>query len=429
MSGKLIYDTRNMEGFVGLSELDQMRQAVEKAHEFLVKRNGPGKEFLGWMDLPERCDEGLISEVEETASALVENSEVTVFIGIGGSYLGAKALIEAVCPSSARKKIVFSGYNMSGTELEELLSELKEKDFSVNVISKSGTTTEPAIAFRLIESLLVEKYGSKGASGRVVCTNDKDNGALRKIAEEKGYKSFVVPRDVGGRFSVLSPVGLFPAAVAGVDVRSLLKGARAQKEDMAGDDAGNNSAYRYAAMRNILYGKGKVIEIFSVFESYLRYSAEWWKQLFGESEGKDGRGIFPAGCNFSTDLHSLGQLIQDGKRNIFETFLTVENEGSLCSVPELKDDVDELNYIAGMKIKDVNKKAYEAVAKAHFEGGVPNSTICLEKRSAYSMGRLFYFLETAVAVSAYISGVNPFNQPGVEAYKKEMFRLLGKPGV
>ena len=214
MSGKLIYDTRNMEGFVGLSELDQMRQAVEKAHEFLVKRNGPGKEFLGWMDLPERCDEGLISKVEETASALVENSEVTVFIGIGGSYLGAKALIEAVCPSSARKKIVFSGYNMSGTELEELLSELKEKDFSVNVISKSGTTTEPAIAFRLIESLLVEKYGSKGASGRVVCTTDKDNGALRKIAEEKGYKSFVVPRDVGGRFSVLSPVGLFPAAVA-----------------------------------------------------------------------------------------------------------------------------------------------------------------------------------------------------------------------
>ena len=429
MSGKLGYDTGNMEEFVDPSELDSMGKKIREAHDLLVKRNGPGKEFLGWMDLPEKCEDSLIAEINETADAFSKNSDITVVIGIGGSFLGAKALIEAVCPATSKKKIAFTGNNMSGMELEDLLAELKEKDFSVNVISKSGTTTEPAIAFRLIESLLVEKYGTKGAASRVVCTTDKDKGALREISQKKGYKSFIVPNDVGGRFSVLSPVGLFPAAVAGVDIKSLLSGAKAQKEEMSGCDVQNNPAYRYAAMRNILLEKGKVIEIFSIFEDLLRYTAEWWKQLFGESEGKDGKGIFPAECNFSTDLHSLGQLIQDGRRNIFETFLIVEKESSACTVPSKEDDVDGLNYIAGMKICEVNRKAYEATAKAHSTGGVPNSTIFIEERSAYCMGKLFYFLETAVAVSAYVSGVNPFDQPGVEAYKREMFRLLGKPGI
>lgn len=427
MAGKLVYDERNMEGFVKASDISAMEPNVRKAHDLLLNRKGPGKEFLGWMDLPEKADDGLLSRIEETASSLSENSDVMVIIGIGGSYLGAKALIDAVSPPSSRKKIFFSGYNISGRELDELLTELKDKDFSVNVISKSGTTTEPAIAFRLIESLLIKKYGKSGAKDRVVCTTDKDKGALREIAQKKGYRSFIIPDDVGGRFSVLSPVGLFPAAMADVDIRSLIEGARSQKNVISGCDTMDNPACRYAAMRNILWEKGKTVEVFSVFEGLLRHTAEWWKQLFGESEGKMGRGIFPSECNFSTDLHSVGQLIQEGNRNILETFLIVENEVSECAVPASEDNVDGLNYLSGMRIDDINRKAYEATAKAHFYGGVPNSTIFLKERSAFCMGQLFYFFETAAAVSAYISGVNPFDQPGVEAYKKEMFALLGKP--
>ncbi len=429
MSGKLSYDSSNLSGFVGPAEIRAMESEIRKAHDFLEKRNGPGKDFLGWMDLPERYDESSLLEIQKTATNLAEKSDLTVIIGIGGSYLGSRALIEAVSSPEMKGRTVFSGYNLSGAELESLLSELKRKDFSVNVISKSGTTTEPAIAFRLIESLVVEKYGLKGASERIVCTTDRDNGALREIAREKGYKSFDVPRDVGGRFSVLSAVGLFPAAAAGVDILSLMKGARDQKLEMSVMGVTENPAYIYAASRNALYRKGKAIELFSVFESLLSHTAEWWKQLFGESEGKSGRGIFPSECNFSKDLHAVGQLIQDGERNIFETFLIVEKEVSGCAVPFLKDDSDGLNYLAGKKVDEINRKAYEATARAHYAGGVPNSTIFIDERSAYCMGKLFYFLETAAAVSAYISGVNPFDQPGVEAYKKEMFRLLGKPGA
>jgi glucose-6-phosphate isomerase len=429
MSGNLIFDTRNMEDFIEEEELDSITPEVKRAHELLSGRTGPGKEFLGWMDLPGKYDEAFISEISDAASSLSENSDVVVVIGIGGSYLGAKALIDAVCPREAREKIVFSGYNICGEELEDLLAGLKEKDFSINVISKSGTTTESAIAFRAIESLLIEKYGKAEAKKRVVCTTDKNKGALREISERKGYRSFVIPDDVGGRFSVLTPVGLFPAAAAGVDIRKLLSGARAQKESMSESDPGKDPAALYASIRNILWRKGKTIEVFSVFDGLLRNTAEWWQQLFGESEGKNGRGIFPAGCVFSTDLHSMGQLIQDGNRNIFETFLTVERSASGLEVPFSEDNTDGLNYISGMRVDDVNRKAYEATRKAHFSGGVPNSTISIEERSAFCMGQLFYFFETAVSLSAYISGVNPFDQPGVEAYKKEMFRLLGKNGT
>lgn len=429
MSGKLVYNTSNMEAFVSEADIRAIDPEVRKAHDLFIKRTGSGKEFLGWVDLPEKTSESLFREIEETISFLNENSEIMVVIGIGGSYLGSRAIIDAVSPVSGKNKVVFSGYNISGTELENLIAVLKEKDFCVNVISKSGTTTEPAIAFRVIEALLIEKYGNNGAKDRVVCTTDAEKGALRDTALKKGYRRFVIPGDVGGRFSVLSPVGLFPAAMAGVNIRSLLEGARTQKSDMAGCGLRENPACRYAATRNMLWRKGKVVEVFSVFEGLLRNTGEWWRQLFGESEGKELKGIFPAVCSFSTDLHSIGQLIQEGNRNIFETFLMVRNEMSEIKVPSMQDDTDGLNYLAGMRLDDINRKAYEATAKAHSKGEVPNSTIFLDERSAFCMGQLFYFFETAVAISAYISGVNPFDQPGVEAYKKEMFFLLGKPGA
>jgi len=294
------------------------------------------------------------------------------------------------------------------------------------VISKSGSTAEPAIAFRIIEGFLEKKYGKKEAAERIVCTTDKHSGALRSIADRKGYKSLVIPSGIGGRFSVLSPVGLLPIACAGIDIRELLQGAKQQREDEAARDIWDKDSYKYAAIRNILYRQGKKIEIFSSFVYKLHYMSEWWKQLFGESEGKGGHGIFPASCDFSTDLHSLGQLIQDGERNIFETFIVSDKEKETL-IPENKEDIDDLNYLAGKDMSFINRKAYEASSEAHFEGGVPNSAIIMPEVSAFNVGQLFYFFEKAVTVSAYISGVNPFDQPGVEAYKKKMFKLLGKP--
>ncbi len=429
MSDKLRYDITNLSGFVNDTDLAGIEREILEAHKLLQDKNGPGSDFLGWMDLPGSFSSQDISEIDEAAASLDDCSDLMVVIGIGGSYLGAKALIESVCPPKQREKIVFAGFDICGSALQELIEKLETRDFSVNVISKSGTTTEPAIAFRMIESLLLRKYGPEGAAKRVICTTDKDKGALRQIATQRGYRSFVIPRDVGGRFSVLSPVGLLPAAMAGVDIRRLLEGALEQKEIVSRKDMNSNPACLYAAVRNALWRKGKVTEIFSVFENPLRYVAEWWKQLFGESEGKQGKGIFPAGCVFSTDLHSMGQFVQEGNRNIFETFLIARKGEPKPEVPREDDDADGLNYIAGMSVDEVNKRAYEATAKAHCEGGVPNSTIFIEERSAFCLGALFYFLETAVAVSGYVLGVNPFDQPGVEAYKKEMFRLLGKPGI
>jgi len=426
---RLKFDTRYLEGFISSDDLEGIFSEVEKAHAFLVERNGPGKEFLGWMDIPENIDKGLVEDIEKTAAGLDRISDVIIIIGIGGSYLGARSIYECLTPKMADRKIFFAGCNLSGDYLRDLLDMVKDRDVGVNVISKSGTTMEPAVAFRIIEDFLEKKYGPGKISDRIVCTTDKETGALKTIADKKGYKTFVVPDDVGGRFSVLTPVGLFPAACADVNIRDLIAGAKDERQHSLDCDLDNNMSYRYAATRNILYRKGKKIEVFASFDSRLHYVDEWWKQLFGESEGKDGHSIFPASCNFSTDLHSMGQLIQEGERNLFETFLIIEKEGEGCLVPESEENLDNLNYVAGEQVDYINKKAYEATAEAHFEGGVPNSTIRLAEKSAFCLGQLFYFFEKAAALSGYLSGVNPFNQPGVESYKRKMFKLLGKPGM
>ena len=427
MGKDLKLDTKYLEGFVSSGDLKGIYGDLEKAHKLLMKKSGPGNDFLGWVDLPERMHNELIGDIERTADTLRQNSDVIIMIGIGGSYLGGRAVIEALSAPDCRKKILFAGHNISGEYLDGLLRSLEGKDVSVNVISKSGTTTEPAISFRMIKAFMEKKYGLKGLKNRIVCTTDKSKGALKTIADQEGYKSFVIPDDVGGRFSVLTPVGLLPIACAGINISELISGAKTEQEKTSSCDIENNISYRYAAIRNVLYRKGKKIEILSSFDYRLNYINEWWKQLFGESEGKDGRGIFPASCEFSTDLHSMGQIIQQGERNIFETFIVSEKEDQGCSVPEDVHDLDNLNYLAGKKVDHVNRKAYEATAEAHFEGGVPNSTVFLPEVSAFYTGKLLYFFEKAVAISAYISGVNPFNQPGVEAYKNKMFDLLGKP--
>lgn len=429
MSVELKLDTKYLDGVISTEEMAASLAEAEKAYTTLIERNGPGKDFLGWVDLPEELDEAFLSKVEATAGRLNSISDAVVVIGIGGSYLGAKAAIEALRPHAINRKIFFAGCDLSGDDLADLLETLKGIDFSVNVISKSGTTTEPAVAFRVIEGLLRSKYGSEGIAERVVCTTDAQKGALRAASEKTGYETFVIPDDVGGRFSVLTPVGLLPIACAGIDIKALVAGACFQKKKSLTPDMGANETCRYAAIRNLLYHKGKVIEVLSSFDGRLRYTAEWWKQLFGESEGKGGHSIFPASCVFTTDLHSMGQLMQDGERNIFETFLLIDKESDRCPIPEDKENLDNLNYLAGKQVDYVNRKAAEATAEAHFEGGVPNITLRVPERSAFCIGQVFYFFEAAAAVSGYMSGVNPFNQPGVESYKSKMFKLLGKPGA
>ena len=425
----LKYDTKYLEGYVLKEDLEGIYPELEKAHDFLVNRNGPGKDYLGWLDLPEAITEDTNKDIEKTAGMLRDNSDVIVIVGIGGSYLGAKSTIETLATLPNRRKILYAGYNLSGDHLAYLRDFLKDKDFSINVVSKSGTTTEPAVAFRVLETLLKEKYDSSQIKDRVVCTTDSEKGALKKIADKAGYKCFVIPDDVGGRFSVLTPVALFPAACAGIDIRQLMAGAHNQMVASSACDLESNTSYRYAATRNILYRKGKKIEVFASFNYRVHYVDEWWKQLYGESEGKGAHSIFPTSCDFTTDLHSMGQLIQQGERNLFETFLVVEEESTKCAIPESIENTDNLNYLAGKQLDYVNKKAYEATREAHFEGGVPNSTVFVPERSAFCLGQLFYFFEKAVAISAYLFGVNPFDQPGVEAYKQKMFKLLGKPGA
>jgi len=429
MTDNLKYDIGHLEEYVSQKDLEAIYPELEKAHTLLVDRTGPGKDYLGWLDLPKTITEELIEDIEKTAATLRCNSDAIVIIGIGGSYLGAKSTIETLATLPNRKKIFYAGYNLSGDHLAYLRDFLQDKDFSINVVSKSGTTTEPAVAFRVLETLLKEKYDESQITERVVCTTDSEKGALKKIADKAGYKCFVIPDDVGGRFSVLTPVGLLPAACAGIDIRQLIAGAAQQMELSGACNLKSNPSYRYAAARNILYRKGKRIEVFTSFNYRLHYVDEWWKQLYGESEGKGSHSIFPTSCDFSTDLHSMGQLIQQGERNLFETFLVVEEEGTKCAIPENSENTDNLNYLAGKQMDYVNKKAYEATREAHFEGGVPNSTVFLPKRSAFCLGQLFYFFEKAVAVSAYLFGVNPFDQPGVDAYKKKMFKLLGKPSA
>ena len=417
-------------------EVEMIAKQVESAAALLESRNGPGNDFLGWLDLPVDYDKEEFSRIQVAAGKIREQSEVLVVIGIGGSYLGAKAALNFLLPTYYNEMpadrrngpaIYFAGTDLSGTALEDLIDLIGDRDFSINVISKSGTTTEPAIAFRLLKKKLEAKYGAEGSQNRIYATTDKSKGALRTLADQEGYATFVVPDDVGGRFSVLTAVGLLPLAAAGIDIAALMEGAATARADFQAPFA-DNACYQYVALRNILHRKGKDIELLISYEPRLLYLAEWWKQLYGESEGKDGKGIFPASATFTADLHSMGQYIQDGKRHLFETLLEIENPGSDLRIEANAQNLDGLNYLAGKRVDEVNQKAAEGTLMAHREGGVPNLIIRIPEANAFQLGYLFYFFEKACAVSGYLLGVNPFDQPGVEAYKRNMFKLLGKPG-
>lgn len=418
-------------------EIVYMKDQVLLAHTLIHEGKGSGNEFLGWVEYPKNYDKDEFKRIKQAALKIKKNSDAFIVIGIGGSYLGSRAVVEAlthsfynILPKSKRgtPEIYYAGNNISGTYLKDLLDILDGKDISINVISKSGTTTEPAIAFRIFKEYLEKKYGKTGAKERIYVTTDKSKGALRKLAEKEGYESFIINDNIGGRFSVLTPVGLLPIAVAGIDIDEIIKGARDGQDEYSINDLGSNYCYQYAAIRNILYKKGKDIEILVNYEPSLKYFSEWWKQLYGESEGKDGKGIFPSSVNFSTDLHSLGQYIQDGKRNLFETVIKVENPKKDIVIKEDLENLDGLNYLKGKTMDFVNKNACYGTIIAHKDGNVPNLIVSIPEINEYYIGKLIYFFEKACAVSGYMLGVNPFDQPGVEAYKKNMFALLGKPG-
>ena len=427
-------NTNYVKSFIDNNNDEKLYPVAKKALRTTLDKTGEGADFLGWVDLPVNYDKDEFSRIKVAAKKIQKSCDALVVIGIGGSYLGARAAIEFVKSpmyNSLKKdtpEIYFAGNNISTTALTELLSILEGKDICVNVISKSGTTTEPAIAFRVFKSLLIEKYGEDGAKERIFVTTDKEKGTLKHFSDAAGYETFVVPDDVGGRYSVLTAVGLLPIAVAGIDIDAMMKGAQAARAEYTNLDNEDNNVIKYAVLRNALLGQGKSTEILVGYEPYMLMMSEWWKQLYGESEGKDLKGIFPASVIFSTDLHSLGQYIQDGQRTVFETVINVINPGAKFVIPEDAANVDGLNFISGAELDYVNKTALLATLIAHNDGGVPNILIELEDRSAYSFGYLVYFFELACAVSGYMLGVNPFNQPGVEAYKKNMFALLGKPG-
>ena len=422
-------------GFVNPGELDKMAVLMNAANEVLLSRTGAGSDFLGWLDLPVNYDKEEFARIQKAAKKIQGDSDVLVVIGIGGSYLGARAAIE-FCKGQMYNgvreagipEVYFVGNNISSSYLNDVVKIIGERHFSVNIISKSGTTTEPAIAFRIFKKLLEEKYGKEGAKGRIYATTDKARGALKALSDAEGYESFVVPDDVGGRFSVLTAVGLLPIAAAGVDIEAMMKGAQDAREVCKGGDMSTNPSFQYAALRNILYRKGKGTEILVNYEPALTMMGEWFKQLYAESEGKDHKGIFPTAANFSTDLHSIGQFIQDGTRNLFETVLWVNNSRSEAVIEEAAEDIDGLNYLAGKTVQFVNSKAYQGTLMAHMDGGTPNIIIEIDEADAYHFGYLVYFFEKACGLSGYLLGVNPFDQPGVEAYKKNMFALLGKPG-
>ncbi|MCE1246652.1 MAG: glucose-6-phosphate isomerase [Firmicutes bacterium] len=431
---KITLDYTNIQDAVLLSELSGKLESYSEIRNMIINKTGKGNDFLGWVDLPDRISDQEIEEIEALGKRIREESDLLVVIGIGGSYLGAKAAIDALLPAFKKSgegiEIVFAGQSLSPRYLKSLLAHMEGRRVTVNVISKSGTTTEPAVAFRIIREWMIAKYGKEEGCRRIIATTDSSKGALRTLADEEGMKTYVIPDDVGGRFSVLTPVGLVPIAAAGISIKDLVQGARdgaAQYRDEA--DVTKNPSAVYAAIRNILYKKGKTTEILSNFEPQLHYVAEWWKQLYGESEGKENKGIFPASCDFTTDLHSMGQWIQEGLRNIFETFINVEDSGVKILLGREEKDLDKLNYLEGETLEFVNRQAFLGTASAHRDGGVPNMTINLPDISAYSIGKLFYFFEWGVAVSGYMLGVNPFDQPGVESYKKNMFALLGKPGL
>lgn len=420
--------------FVKENELVEISSLVETAHNLIENKNGAGSDFLGWVNLPSDYDKEEFLRIKKAAERIKNNSDVFVVIGIGGSYLGARAVIEALNSPLHNflkedvPKIFFVGNNISATHLNEVIKLCEDKDFSVNVISKSGTTTEPAVAFRVFKELLEKKYGKEEAKSRIFCTTDREKGKLKSLAVENGYEQFVVPDDVGGRFSVLTAVGLLPIAVSGINIDKLMEGALKASSDFKVCDIEKNICYKYAAIRNILYRKGKLVEMLVSFEPHLLVFNEWFKQLFGESEGKDEKGIFPASAIFSTDLHSLGQYIQDGYKMLFETVINVKKPKEDFYINPVEGDFDGLNYLADQNMSEVTQKVLKATVIAHTNGNVPNIVLEIEKLDEFELGYLIYFFEKACAMSGYMLGVNPFNQPGVESYKRNMFALLGKPG-
>ena len=410
--------------FIDDQELIKWQEKVTEIHNKINNKTGEGSEFLGWVDLPVNYDKQEFERIKLAAEKIRNDSQVLVVIGIGGSYLGSKAVIEALGGDS-KVKILFAGNNLSSKYLNKILKEIESKEVSLNVISKSGTTTEPALVFRILREWMENKYGRK-ANERIYATTDKEKGVLKNLANQKGYETFVVPNDIGGRYSVLTAVGLLPIMVAGINIDELMNGAVKAKEDFTSENLLENEAYKYAVVRNIYYSQGKLVEILANYEPSLHYLGEWWKQLFGESEGKDSKGIFPASVDLTTDLHSMGQFIQDGNRILFETVLNIGEDSEKILIKEENDDSDGLNFLAGATLDFVNKKAMEGTIQAHIDGGTPNIIINLPKLDEFNLGYLIYFWQKACAMSGYLLGVNPFNQPGVEVYKKNMFRLLGK---
>ncbi|MCI7275962.1 MAG: glucose-6-phosphate isomerase [Cuneatibacter sp.] len=434
---KVTFDYSKAASFVSEEEVQSMSKIAESAKELLLSGEGAGNDFLGWVDLPVNYDKEEFERIKKAAQKIQSDSDVLLVIGIGGSYLGARAANEFLnhnffnCLTKEQRKapeIYYVGNSISSTYVSQLRDVLKDKDFSVNIISKSGTTTEPAIAFRIFKKMLEEKYGKEEAARRIYATTDKARGALKNLATEEGYETFVVPDDVGGRFSVLTAVGLLPIAVSGADIDALMAGAASARENALNAPFEENDSLKYAALRNIMLRKGKSVEITANYEPSLHYVSEWWKQLFGESEGKDQKGLFPASVDLTTDLHSMGQFIQDGSRVMFETVISIEKPVEEIILEEEPVDLDGLNYLAGKSVDFINKSAMNGTILAHTDGNVPNLTVSVPEQNAFYLGQLFYFYEFACGVSGYILGVNPFNQPGVESYKKNMFALLGKPG-
>lgn len=427
-------ETKFTEGFIEKKDFDAIAPEIRAAYKTVCDRSGAGNDFLGWVDLPVNYDKEEFARIEAAAEKIRKTCDILVVIGIGGSYLGARAAIEFIKSplyNNLKKDtpdIYFAGNNISTTALNDLLSICEGRDICINVISKSGTTTEPAVSFRVFRALLEKKYGKEGARERIFVTTDRARGTLKAFSTERGYETFVVPDDVGGRYSVLTAVGLLPIAVAGIDILSMMQGAAAARAELTSDKIEENDALLYAATRNILLRKGKATEILVGYEPYMLMLNEWWKQLYGESEGKDNKGLLPDSVVFSTDLHSLGQYIQEGVRNIFETVIAVDDVGSSFTIPNDTENVDGLNFLSGKLLSEVNKTAMLGTLCAHTDGGVPNLVIHVKDRTPYTFGYLVYFFELACAVSGYTLGVNPFNQPGVESYKKNMFALLGKPG-
>ena len=431
------FDYSKLTPFVAENELDEIQWQIDGAAKLLHEGKGAGSDYIGWLELPEDYDKEEFARIQKAAKKIQSDSEVLIVIGIGGSYLGARAAIDFLSNSfvnlqtaEERKapRILYAGNSISSSYLADLVDYVADKDFSVNVISKSGTTTEPAIAFRVFEEMLVKKYGREEANKRIYATTDKEKGAVKVNADANNWETFVVPDSVGGRFSVLTAVGLLPIAASGADITALMEGANAARKEYTSTNVHENDAYAYAALRNILYRKGKFSEILINYEPSLQYFSEWWKQLAGESEGKDQKGIYPTSANFSTDLHSLGQWIQEGTRTVFETAIRIEKPRKNINIPELDADLDGLGYLQGKDVDFVNKKAADGVLLAHTDGNVPNMIVTLPEQDEFTLGYAIYFFELAIGVSGYLNGINPFNQPGVEAYKKNMFALLGKPG-